>query len=274
MKIVWFSPATGDSEVVEYSRLVLEQMAHLCDPRLCCTDPPERFPPAVPVVDLGAQPEALWDLGPLDAVCYVLGNGLHQHAWIFEMARMHPGIVVLLGPTLHRFFLDYYVQHLRRPDLYVTRMAEHYGLEGLAAAHRILGPLFDPSGTRVQDEDVRRFTFMEEALRSATGVVVHSRRQGALVRRTWNGPVYETWPPGEAASGSALQYAQGLLRFAHEHALGGAADYFAQSASRAVAERIATEIGHTLGSLGAEPGSPQLEAVIAEAGRLLSPRPE
>src|SRR5439155_23970519 len=128
---------------------------------------------AVPAVDLPVHPEALWDLGPLDAVFYVLGSGLQQHAWTFEMARTHPGIVVLLDPSLHWFFLDYYVQHLQRPDLYVTRMAEHYGLEGLAAAHRILGPSFDPTRVRARDEDFRRFTFIEEALRSASAAVVH-----------------------------------------------------------------------------------------------------
>ncbi len=279
MKIAWFSPVIGDTEAVEYSRLVLEQMAHLCEPRLCCSGPPDRFPLAVPVVDLGAQPAALWDLGPLDAVFYVLGNGLQQHAWTFEMARRYPGIVVLLGPTLHRFFLDYYVQHLRRPDLYVTRMSEHYSLEGLTAAHRILGPSFDAVGARVDAADLRRFTFTEEALRSASGAVVHSRRQGALVRRAWDGPVYETWPPGDAGMGSAAQlsaheYVQGLLRFAEQQALRGAGSYFAQSESHAVAERMAIQIGRILSGLGAKPGSPEVEAVIAEASRLLSPPPE
>jgi hypothetical protein len=276
LKIAWFSPVTGDGEAIEYSRWVLGPMAELCEPRLCCTDPPDRFPREVPVVDLAAEPEALCDLGPLDAVFYVLGNDLRQHAWIFEMARRHPGIVVLLDPTVHRFFLDYYLQHLQRPDLYITRMAEHYGLEGLTAAHRILGPSFDPAGAQVENADLLRYTFTEEALRSARAAVVHSREHDALARQVWDGSVYETWRPGAAEMGSgadrsALKYVRGLLRFAERHSLHGAIDYFAQSASHAVAERIATQIGQMLGAVGANPGSDEVEAIIAETSRLLSP---
>lgn len=277
MKIAWFTPVTGDREGAEYSRWVLAAMKQLCEPCLCCTDPPERFPAELPVVDLIVRPEALWDLGPLDAVFYVLGNDVRQHAWTFEMARTHPGIVVLLGPTLHRFFLDYYVKHLRRPDLYVTRMAEQYGVDGLTAAHRILGPSFDPERAPVRDEDLCRYTFTKEALRSASATVVHSRRHAAVARRVWNGPVHETWLPGAeiraASEHSALSYTQGLVRFAEQHSLHGAVDYFAQIAAHAVAERIASQIGHMLGDLGAKPGSEGVEAVIAEAGRLLSPPP-
>jgi hypothetical protein len=279
LKVAWFTSVTGEGKAVKYSRWVLDAIAQLAEPCLCCTDPPRCFPPAVPVVDLGAYPEALWDLGPIDAVFYVLGNGHRQNAWTFEMARTHPGIVILLEETLHRFFVDYYLQHLRRPDLYITRMAEHYGVEGLSAAHRALGLSFDPAGVRVPDRDLCRYTFIEEALRSASGAVVHSRRHGAHVRRVWNGPVHETWPPGSAETGSAgypggaLKYAERLLGFAEQHSFHGAVDYFAESASWAVAQRIAAQVGHTLAGLGADPRSAGIEAVIAETARLLSPPP-
>jgi hypothetical protein len=276
LKIAWFTQVRGDGEIVEYSRRVLAAMVEVCEPRLCCAEPPERFPPAVPVVDLGASPQALWDIGPIDAVFYVLGNDVLQHAWTFEMARAYPGIVVLRDLTLHPFFIDYYLRHLCRPDLYVARMAEHYGLAGLTAAHRILGPSLDPLSARVEDEDLLRYTFTEEALRSASGAVVHSGSHGALVREVWHGPVHEAWLPGAAGrcaetDRSASKYAQELLGFAAQQSADGAVDYFAQIASRAIAERLATQIGQALGSLGAKPGSLGLEAVIAEAGRMLSP---
>jgi hypothetical protein len=276
LRIAWFTSVTAEGDAAEYSRWVLGAMAQLCEPCLCCTQPPHGFPVTVPVVNLGSDPEALWDLGPLDAVFYVIGNDVRQHAWTFEMARTHPGIVVLLDPTLHLFFLDYYVRHLRRTDLYLTRMAEHYGLEGLVAAHRILGPSRDAAGARPEDRELRRYTFTEEALRLATAAVVHSPWHAALTTRAWNGPVYETRLPAAAGTGlesepGAVQYAEGLLRFAEQHCLPHAADYFALSASRGVAERMAIQIGHTLGSLGAKPGSQQVEALITEAARLLPP---
>jgi hypothetical protein len=276
VKIAWFTAVTGTGAVADYSRWVLAAMPQLCEPCLCCSNPPEGFPAAVPVLDLGADPEALWDVGPLDAVFYVLGNDLQHDAWTFEMARIYSGIVVLLEPTLHPFFLDYYGRHLRRPDLYVTRMAEHYGLEGLMAGHDILGPSFDPAGARVSDEDLRRYTFTEEALRSADGAVVHSSMHGVLARRVWGGLVHETeFPVASAtrppAERNALAYARSLLSFAEQLRLPRVTDYFERRASQAVADRMATQIGQTLGSLGSEPGSPQVEAVIAEARQLLPP---
>lgn len=281
MRIAWFTPVTGNEGTVHYSRAVLGAMTQLCEPVLYCNRPPEGFPPALRVVDLAVTPDGLTDLASSDALFYVLGNDLEQHGWIFEMARAHPGIVILLQETLHRFFLDYYVAHLRRPDLYITRMSEHYGVRGLAAAHLILGPQFEPPGTRAGDQDPFRYSFTEEALRSASGVVVHSRRHATLVREVWAGPTYETRLPETDASGSpdpdAAQtvqtYAHGLLRFAERDVPRVAADHLAEVESRRFAERIASRAGEILGSLGANPGSPGVEAVIAETGWLLSPRP-
>ena len=203
MKVAWFTPV-GDGAIAEYSRGVLAAMLRLCEPRLFCDRPADRFPAGVPVADLAAQPQALSDLPSFDAVFYNLGNDFRQHAWIFDIARLRPGIVVLHDFTLHRFFLDYYLQHLRRPDLYITRMAERYGITGLTTAHRVLGPWLDPESARVDDDDLLRYTFTEEALRSASGAVVHSRWHGAIVRKLWSGPVCEAWLPAQRPSASSV----------------------------------------------------------------------
>ena len=203
MRVAWFTPV-GDGAIADYSRGVLAAMVRLCEPRLFCVGPPDRFPAGIPAADLAARPQALSDLSSFDAVFYNLGNDFRQHAWIFDIARLHPGIVVLHEVTLHRFFLDYYLQHLRRPDLYITRMAEHYGISGLTTAHRVLGPWFDPESARVDDDDLLRYTFTEEALRSARGAVVHSRWHGAIVRRLWSGPVCEAWLPAQRPSASSV----------------------------------------------------------------------
>jgi hypothetical protein len=275
VRVAWFAPVTGDDPIVDYSRAVLSAMARLSEPFLCCNRPPERFPPEVPVVDLGAAPQALPDPGSFDALFYVLGNALDRYAWIFDMARTHPGIVVLCDLTLHPFFRDYYLERLRRPDLYVTRMAAQYGLEGLVAAHRILGPWFDPGDARIDDWDLLRYTFTEEALRSARGAVVHSPSHAALVRQRWTGPICQAHLAPQDASVSsepaAQIYAQDLLRFAEERVPPGGVDHLLESESRPLASRIATQIGEMLGTLGATTDSPGVDAVIAEAARFLSP---
>ena len=202
MRVAWFTPVR-DGAIAQYSRGVLAAMVRLCEVRLFCDGPPDRFPAGVPVVDLAAQPEALSELHRFDAVFYNLGNDFRQHAWIFDVARLHPGIVVLHDLTLHRFFLDYYLRHLCRPDVYVTRMAEHYGIGGLTTAHRALGPWFDPEGARVDDDGLRRYPFTEEALRAANGAVVHSRWHGAVVRQRWGGPVCEAWLPAQRSTAAS-----------------------------------------------------------------------
>ena len=203
MRVAWFTPVR-DGAIVDYSRGVLAAMLRLREVHLFCNGPPDRFPAGIPAADLAAGPQALSDLSSFDAVFYNLGNDFREHAWIFDIARLHPGIVVLHHLTLHRFFLDYYLQHLRRPDLYITRMVEHYGIAGLTTAHRVLGPWFDPESARVDDADLLRYTFTEEALRSARGAVVHSRWHGAVVRELWSGPVCEAWLPTQRASASSV----------------------------------------------------------------------
>jgi hypothetical protein len=182
---------------------------------------------------------------------------------------------VLRDRTLHTFFLAYYLEHLGRPDLYITRMTQYYGLAGLATAHRVLGPWFDVRDARLEPEDMLRYTFTEEVLWGASGAVVDSGGHGSLVRRLWSGPVHEATLPAEddpaAGERSILKYARELLRFAEGVAAGAPVDPLADAQSRAVTEQIATHVGTLLGSLGAKPSSPGIEAVISKAARLLSP---
>lgn len=268
MKIAWFTPVTGHERTVEYSRLVLGAMSELCEPVLCCDRAPEGFPTEIPVVDMSAEPDPRPDPWSADAVFYVLGNGLEHHAWIFEQSREHTGIVVLGDRTLHAFFLAYYLERLGRPDLYVTRMSQYYGLAGLATAHSVLGPWFDVRDARLEPEDMLRYTFNEEALWGASGAVVDSGGHGSLVRRLWSGPVLEATPPAED---EILGYARELLRFAEGVAAAAPVDRLADAQSRAVTEQMATHVGALLGSLGANPNSPGIEAVISKAAGLLAP---
>jgi glycosyltransferase involved in cell wall biosynthesis len=160
----------------------------------------------MPATDVAAEPRGLGDLPTFDAVFYNLGNDASEHAWIFDIARLHPGIVVLHDGTMHQFFADYYLHHLRRPDLYIRRMAEHYGISGLRTAERALGPWFDAErvAVAVDDDDLTRCTFTEEVLRSARGAVVHSGGHARFVESVWSGPVCATWLPAQRPSASAV----------------------------------------------------------------------
>jgi glycosyltransferase involved in cell wall biosynthesis len=203
LRVAWFA-SVRDGAIADYSRGVLAAMVRLCEPHLFCHGSPERLPAGVAVTDLAAQTEALAELPSFDAVFYNLGNDFRQHAWIFDVARLHPGVVVVHDVSLHRFFLDYYLEHLRRPDLYVARMAHHYGLAGLTTANRVLAPWFHSGIVRADEADLLRYTFIEEALQYARGAIVDSRWRATIVQRLWVGPVCGMWPPPQRPSASSV----------------------------------------------------------------------
>lgn len=203
MRVAWFA-SVRDGAIAEYSRGVLAAMVRLCEPRLFCHGSPERLPAGIAVTDLAAESEALAELPTFHAVFYNLGNDLREHGWIFDVARTHPGVVVLHDLSLHRLFLDYYLEHLRRPDLYVARMADQYGLAGLTTANRVLAPWFHAGSPRADDADLLRYTFIEEALQSARGTVVHSQWRGTIAKELWSGPVCAMWPPPQRPSASSV----------------------------------------------------------------------
>jgi glycosyltransferase involved in cell wall biosynthesis len=202
LKVAWFAPVK-DGAVADYSRGVLAAMVRLCEPHLFCDGRPEHVPPGVAVEDLAARPQALADLSSYEAVFYNLADDFGQCGWIFDVARLNRGIVVLHAVTLHSFFVEYYLD-LRRPDLYITRMAERFGIAGLTTAHRVLGPCFDPDRPRLDFDELLRYTFAEEAVRSASGAVVHSKWHGEILRQLWTGPVCETWLPAHGAGASSV----------------------------------------------------------------------
>lgn len=179
-------------------------MIRLCEPTLFCDAPPDRFPAGLLVRDVMEEPEAFADLASFDAVFYNLGNDFERHGWIYDVARRHPGIVVLHDRTFHQLILDYYVHHMRRPDLYVARMSGYYGIAGLRTAHHILGPCLEPGYARLDDGDSIRYPLTEEALSPATGAVVHSRSHGAMVREVWGGPVWVSWLPTQRPTASSV----------------------------------------------------------------------
>lgn len=216
MKLAWFSPVAGDERVVEYSRGVLDEFNRTAGVRA-----------------LRVGPEAVLELRSFDAVFYNLADNYSRYGWILELAHRHPGIVVVHDSTLHRLFLAYYVQHLHRPDLYISRMAEHYGIEGLRTAHRVLEASLDAvNGVS--------YPFTEEVCQFATRVVA----------------------PAAAPE---------LLRLAEPDAYAADLNALAERQLRPIAERIATHVGEILWSLGATPDSPGVDQVINEASGLLWP---
>jgi glycosyltransferase involved in cell wall biosynthesis len=125
------------------------------------------------------NPASLSGLDQYDAILYHLGNSA-AHNNMYPVFLEKPGIVVLHDFVLHHFFAAYYLEHLKKPDLYVLEMEYNYGSEGRLIAHTFLrrnslppwqiAPLAYPLNQRILDK--------------AQGVIVHSRFVRDLVSKS------------------------------------------------------------------------------------------
>lgn len=200
MRIAWFSPTAGESGIVEYSRRVLAALREVAEPVLFSRGPAEQFPAGVETVDYEADPGALTKLDRYDAVFYNLGNHPHHHGAIWQVSCTHPGIVILHDRIMHHFYYGHLVDDLHDPGAYRQRMTDLYGRRGAAFAERML--TIDPEA-RPTEREIGEFSFLEEAVRAARGVVVHSRWHAEAVRAAWDGPICTLWLPGYPAPAHA-----------------------------------------------------------------------
>jgi glycosyltransferase involved in cell wall biosynthesis len=202
VRIAWFSPAAGESGVVEYSRRVLEVLQRVAEPVLFCAGTPEGFPGGIRAVDFTVDRDELGQLGRYDAVVYNLGNNYRYHGPIWDVARSHPGILVLHDRVLHHFFVQCFQDRRLGAVSYLDRVNRLYG----PAADDVAGHMLDPQQWgMVTGEQLLQYSFIEEAVRVARGVVVHSRWHGKAVRRAWSGPLCELWLPAHDQQSSPAQ---------------------------------------------------------------------
>lgn len=188
MRIAWFSPATGTSGISEFTRAVLPELARHAEPELWTVGRPHSAV-AARVVDLTVCPEAIDTLGGYDAAVYNMGNHLDYHRVIHQVSRLHPGIVLLHDRSLHHFFAGYFINYLRRPDLYRQRMRRLYGERGREVADGVLEGHEERAWSH--DEEVVGHAWVEESLHGALGAIVHSHGHAESVRARWHGPLLE-----------------------------------------------------------------------------------
>jgi glycosyltransferase involved in cell wall biosynthesis len=193
VRIAWLSPAAGNSGIVEYSRQVLPALARHTDVELWSHGPADAAPGGIPRVDYAADPAALQRLPRYEAVFYNMGNHLGFHRAVYEASTRTSGIVVLHDRTLHHFFAGYYITYLRRPDVYLARMADLYGDRGRQVALAVR----TQHGEQAWDheEEVLEHAFTEDALANAIGAVTHSAGHAAMVRDRWAGPLCDLRMP-------------------------------------------------------------------------------
>ena len=108
------------------------------------------------------------ELHRADVAFYNIGNNHLFHASIWQIARRHPGIVVLHDLRVHAFFDSLYRGQWRDVVGYYREMLQYYGNEGLHAATEYV------NGHATIEFMSEHFPLTPLALENSLAVVVHT----------------------------------------------------------------------------------------------------
>lgn len=172
MKVNWFSPLPpARTDIAHYTTRVLPALSSRADVTLW-TDQREWDQALKKQVDvrtyrLGRMP---WvELNRADANFYQIGNNPLFHSSIWQISRLHAGVVILHDLRLHHFFDDIFRVKWRDLNSYCDAMENYYGEEGRRDA------------TESFHSNARNITYMAErypltqlAVKNQLGVIVHT----------------------------------------------------------------------------------------------------
>lgn len=173
MKLNWFSPLPpAPTDIGHFSKRLLPALAAGADVTLWTDqtkcDPALKRHADVRSYDLRSMPWA--DLNRGDVCIYNIGNNPLFHGAIWEIARLHPGVVILHDTRLHHLFDGLY--RVQRRDLsgYLDMMEFHYGAAAFADARECF--MSEGQNINVMAE---KYPLTQLATENALGVVVHSQ---------------------------------------------------------------------------------------------------
>jgi glycosyltransferase involved in cell wall biosynthesis/SAM-dependent methyltransferase len=148
MRIAFFSPMPPTrSGIADYSLALVESLSKLADVTVF-TEKPDRFPAT-----------------EFDVAVYQLGNNPY-HAFVYEQALEHPGVVVMHEANLHHLIADITI---KRNDWagYLREVEYDGGKDALAYAQRVRALEVGP--------DYEGVPMLRRVLERSLGVIVHSR---------------------------------------------------------------------------------------------------
>lgn len=104
-----------------------------------------------------------------DITYYNIGNNHLFHAAIWQVSRLHPGIVILHDVRVHNFFDSLYNGVWRDVPGYLDQMEVHHGVEGRRAAEEFVRSRGDSIEVMAE-----RYPLTSLALENCLGTAVHT----------------------------------------------------------------------------------------------------
>lgn len=172
MKLDWFSPLPPSAtDIGHFSQRVLPALASQAEVTLW-TDQPKwdetlESDAAVRTYDLNRMPWA--DLNRGDLSIYNIGNNPLFHGSIWQIARQHPGLVILHDTRLHHFFDGLYRVQWGDLPAYLELMEFYYGEAGRHDAYECF-----MNEARNINEMAEKYPLTALATENALGVIVHT----------------------------------------------------------------------------------------------------
>lgn len=190
MKIAWFSPFNKESAIGKYSKLAAETISQWADVEVFAyveekqTNENFELISTILKVNQYNSVEIINDLQNFDLCVYNMGNYLAYHAVIYDIMKLHPGIVVLHDVCMQHFYIGYYYNHLKRPNEYRKVLEYYYGRE---QAEVILNAR--SSAEKWNNIDFSYYNLLAETYKYSTGVIVHSDYHKSFIEDNYKGPI-------------------------------------------------------------------------------------
>src|SRR5687767_941178 len=167
-RLNWFSPLPpARTAIAEYAQLTLSALSRHAD-LVVWTD--EATWPADIESYATVRPWHGHDwsaLNSADATLYQIGNNARFHGWIWEVARRHPGIVVLHDTRVHELFAGYLLNVRHDDRAYIDAVWRCHG-DAAADAELLV------RGETTADMLAEELPMTELAVERARGAVVHT----------------------------------------------------------------------------------------------------
>jgi len=178
MKINWFSPLLpAMSGVAQYTRDLVEILSKTAEVTVWTEQTEwdleiERF-----ATVRYFQSEEWYALNKADINIYNIGNNLTYHAWIWDICRQQPGIIILHDPHLHHFFCEYYLGMMNDTAAYQNALTKYHG----EYAKNVIKYLLE--GHISHDELNANYPLTMHALENSLGVLVHTQEAFDYIKK-------------------------------------------------------------------------------------------
>ena len=207
LRLNWFSPLPpARTDIAHYAMRTLPALSQSADVTVW-TEQPGGASGIDAYADLRHWRGDPWvELNSADATLYHIGNEPTFHGWIWEIARRHPGIVVLHDTRLHEFFAGHLLGTCGDPDAYVAAARHCHGDAGARRARQLL------RGEATATALGQSLPMTQYALERACGAVVHTNAAFAEVASVGRVPVLQLDLPYGAGPPPAARDWDGPLR--------------------------------------------------------------